>query len=275
MSLRLIIRIQEQLATLPPSEQRLANYILDHERTIIGLSAAELSRASGVSKSTATRLFKSLGYESFDTVRQQARSELNRADPGSVDPTRPARQPRPRSVEAYLDQEVQALTRTLEAIPSDTLRAAVQLLAEAPCVWAGGSRDDDPMARMLVTLMGPVRPNVRLLSGFGQPTEHQLASFRSGETLVLFGMAGRNRSLDLIAEQALSAGVTLVFVSDSKAHALPGARIVIRCQVPDGRETAYLTPVVSLLGLLSDRVAMRLGPRADRHRKLLASFAFQ
>lgn len=275
MSLRLIIRIQEQFATLPPSEQRLANYILDHERTIIGLSAAELSRASGVSKSTATRLFKSLGYESFETVRQQARSELNRADPGAVDPGRPTRPPRPRSVEAYLDQEVQALTRTLEGIPSDTLRAAVQLLAEAPCVWAGGPHDDDPLARMLVTLMGPVRPNVRLLSGFGQPIEHQLASFRSGEALMLFGMAGRTKALDLIAEQALSAGVHVLFVSDHKGHALPGAQVVMRCQVRDGREMSYLTPVVSLLGLLSDRVAARLGPRAERHRKLLASFVLR
>ena len=128
---------------------------------------------------------------------------------------------------------------------------------------------------MLVTLMGPVRPNVRLLSGFGQPIEHQLASFRSGEALMLFGMAGRTKALDLIAEQALSAGVHVLFVSDHKGHALPGAQIVMRCQVRDGREMSYLTPVVSLLGPLSDRVAARLGPRAERHRKLLASFVLR
>jgi DNA-binding MurR/RpiR family transcriptional regulator len=273
MSLRLIIRIQEQFATLPPSEQRLATYILDNERTIIGLSAAEISRASGVSKSTATRFFKSLGYESFETVRQQARSELNRAEPVTADPSRPQRQPRPRSVEAYLGQEIQALTRTLEGISSDTLRAAVQLLAEAPCLWTGGPRDDDPLARMLVTLMGPVRPNVRLISGFGQPPEHQLASFRSGDALLLFGMTGRSKPLDLIADQALSAGLHLLFVTNHRGVASPGSHIVIRCQVREGREMSYLTPVVSLLGLLSDRVAARLGPRAERHRKLLASFA--
>ncbi|MCA1772395.1 MAG: LacI family DNA-binding transcriptional regulator, partial [Halomonas sp.] len=57
-------RITAQFDTLSAQEQRVASFILDHFDDLAVYSAADLARLTGVSKSTVSRLFKRLGFES-------------------------------------------------------------------------------------------------------------------------------------------------------------------------------------------------------------------
>jgi DNA-binding MurR/RpiR family transcriptional regulator len=269
MSMRLIIRIQDQFATLSPNEKRLASYIMTHEREIIGLSATELSRAAGVSKSATTRFFRVLGYESFDTVRQQAREELNRAPPGlSVVTTRqlPSHSP-----EVYLLREVANLTRTLEGVSSDNLRAVATLFAEAPTLWIAGVGEDDTLARLAMQLLSPTRPNVRMVCDSVASIEDHIASFRAKDALLLFNIAARVPIFDMIAEQADIEGLDIVQISDLLQPSLSRARVNLRCQTGFDNGLRCITGVVSLLGLVSERVVATLGVRAERRRALIVS----
>lgn len=268
--MRLIIRIQDQFATLSPNEKRLADYILQHEREIIGLSAAELSRAAEVSKSTTTRFFRTLGYESFDMVRQQAREELNRVPPGAA-AAAARRRPPTHSPEAYLSREVANLTRTLEGLPSDSLRAIALLLAGAPTVWIAGLGADDVLARLAAQLLSPARPNVRMVCDTVTATEDQIASFQPKDALLLFTIAERTPQLDQIAEHAVLGELDIVQISDLRQPAVPRARFNIRCQTGFKDEPRGITGVVSLIGLIAERVAAQLDLRAHRRRALIAS----
>ena len=81
MSVRLSLRIQERFDKLSPAEQKLAQLILDRKDDILTYSATEMADMAEVSKATAARLFRNLGYADFNEVREQSREERNRTEP--------------------------------------------------------------------------------------------------------------------------------------------------------------------------------------------------
>ncbi len=81
MSVRLSLRIQECFDRLSPAEQKLARLIIERKDDILTYSATEMAQLADVSKATAARLFRSLGYADFNEVREQSREERNRTEP--------------------------------------------------------------------------------------------------------------------------------------------------------------------------------------------------
>ena len=81
MSTRLTLRIQERFDRLSPAEQKLARLVLDRKDDFLTFSATQMADMAEVSKATAARLFRSLGYADFNEVREQAREERNRTEP--------------------------------------------------------------------------------------------------------------------------------------------------------------------------------------------------
>lgn len=58
---------------LSPAEKTLVDVILDHQHQLARYSATELSRLAGVSKSTAARLFRRLGFQDFNQFHVKCR----------------------------------------------------------------------------------------------------------------------------------------------------------------------------------------------------------
>ena len=81
MTTRLTLAIQEHFEQLSQSERKLATLLLQRADDLLTYSATELAGMAGVSKATAARLFRSLGYADFNEVRLQAREERNLAPP--------------------------------------------------------------------------------------------------------------------------------------------------------------------------------------------------
>ncbi len=270
MLTRLAIRIQERFNVLTPREQALAGYILDHQHEVIGFSATDLARGAGVSKSTAARFFRSLGYDSFDAVRRQAREELNWAQPilGS--------EPAPRvdsvgSAQGFLTQEVTNVTRTLEGVSSDTLRIAVEALANGDRVWVAALGDDAPLAPFAVHLFSALRDGVQLLTDGNVPLELRLASLAPGDTVLLFALPPRPAGATFIARQVEAAGSALVILSDTASAMAVAGGTVLRCHIWADRERRSLTPVISILQYMGVRLTNELGSRATNRRRLIDS----
>jgi DNA-binding MurR/RpiR family transcriptional regulator len=270
MLTRLAIRIQERFNALTPREQSLASYILDHQHEVIGFSATDLARGAGVSKSTAARFFRSLGYDSFDAVRRQAREELNWSQP-ILGSTAAPRAEKAGSAQAYLTQEVTNLTRSLEGLSSDTLRAASETLAGAGRVWVAALGDDAPLAAFAVQLFSGVRDGVQLLTDGSVPLELRLASLAPNDAVLLFALPPRPPALTFIIRQAEAADSRLVVLSDTASPPLAAAAAVVRCHVWADRDRRSLTPVVSILQHMALRLALQLGSRATNRRQLIDS----
>jgi hypothetical protein len=71
----LAARIQVQYASLPGSERKVADLILDFPGEIAAYSDTELAELAGASKAAVTRLIRRLGYASFEQARHRRNVE--------------------------------------------------------------------------------------------------------------------------------------------------------------------------------------------------------
>lgn len=268
MPTRLATRIQECFDALTPSERALASYILENPNGVVGLSAAELSRAAGTSKSTTVRFFRALGYESFEAVRLQVRAELNHHQPNGWSGRRPE-SARAGSPEAYVADELTALARTHESLNSETLRAVVERLAVADRIWLLTLDDDAPLAALAEGLFLSVRDNVHILADGRTSLLVRLASVGPKDVLLVIALGHRSAEAKFAIEQVASAGAGLVVLTNTSLPSPLGADLVIRCHASSGMPGGSLTAAISTLQFVVRRLAERLGARAASRKALI------
>ena len=268
MPTRLAIRIQESLDAFTPSERTLASYILENQHLVVGLSAAELAREAGTSKSTTVRFFRSLGYESFDAVRLQARDELNRLQPGAELTTNIAIT-RSGTPEAFLADEMTAIARTHEGLNSETAKKMVERLAVAERIWIGAFGEDAPLAPLAYSQLASVRSNVNLLSDGVTAIFPKLASMGPRDVLFAITLGDRNSETRFAMEQAKAAGSGLLVVTGLAMASPIGSDVVIRCHAHSSMPNGSITAAVSVIHLIARQLGLRLGDRSTARRAMI------
>jgi DNA-binding MurR/RpiR family transcriptional regulator len=114
-------RILDIYEDLTPLERRLADVVLEHQRELASYSATELAVQADVSKATAARFFKRLGYSSYQDARQQSRGTRRWGSPLSLlegldrhDTSQPG-------IVAHLQNDIANLTRTFESLRPESI----------------------------------------------------------------------------------------------------------------------------------------------------------
>ena len=272
MSTRLALRIQQRFEKLAPSERKLAALVLERQDDLLTYSATELAGFAGVSKATAARLFRALGYSDFNEVRLQAREERNRTAPFERKPVASPEMAGSRSIGAHLQSELANLTRTFETLRSDTLSDAAEILAEAPRVWLLGLGLEDGLTRHARLLLARLRPDVQLLGAQPGAWSEDLAMTGAGDALLLISVQPRLKLLRPLVDYARTTRMAIIGVVDpgSAAWARRFARLVLPCHGAGPHPGASNTALVSTIHLLAAALAARLGRSAAQRTGLLA-----
>jgi DNA-binding MurR/RpiR family transcriptional regulator len=255
-------RVLDTYDEMPRGERRLADLVLEEPRAVLDQSASELAVRAGVSKATAARFFKRLGYSSFRAAKHDARSL---AGPQRGIAPAPTGHP-PLELSAHLQTEVQNLVKTIEQQRSDEVTKALRALAHGEKLWVIGFGDDYPLAHLARALLIRVRPDIRMIpiGGFSIPEE--FASLSPADTVLGFGVGRRTRALRNVLRSARHAGAQIVFVTDLTGR-LEGEGIVLRCRARGLGAFDSFTGAVSLLHYLCAALAQRIGePAMDRLR---------
>lgn len=71
-----VLRLRTSLPGLRPSEQKVAQYIIDHPEEVVNISVTELSRRSGVSDATVVKLSQRIGYVGYQDLKINLAKEL-------------------------------------------------------------------------------------------------------------------------------------------------------------------------------------------------------
>ncbi len=271
MGTRLALRIQDRFEGLTPSEQKLAALLLDRPDEILTFSATELAGLAGVSKATAARFFRNLGYADFNDVRLQAREERNRTGPVQQVPM-PVEAPEgAATVPTHLQVEMANLTRTFEELRSDMLGSIAERLATAERVWVAGLGPEGGLARHARIHMARVRPSVHLVSENTGSWAEELASTGPSDALLVIVLRPWPKVIDAILDFAKTTRLGTIVVTDptgaarSRRHG--ATPLVCHISTP-GAETSHTT-VLSMLHLVANAVAARLGAAARRRRDLI------
>lgn len=264
--------IQESITAaydqLPPGEKRLADTILARLNNLASYSATELAADAGVSKATAARFFRHVGYQSFGHARRQARAEAHLASPlyalAGVNP-------KERSVDAlsrHVAADIRNLSETFRQPNVAALAQAVKLLARAPRVRVIGMRNGHFVASYAAYLLAQLREEVICLPGAAMTLAEELAALGCGDVLLVIDFRRRSALLQSVVEAARREGVQLVFIASPGMPALSRPDDVVMHCLTDGASIfdSYVA-AVSIANYLCAAVAKELGKKS---RKRLA-----
>jgi DNA-binding MurR/RpiR family transcriptional regulator len=271
MSDRLILRIQERFDQLSASEQKMARLLVERKDDILTYSATQLASMAEVSKATAARFFRSLGYADFNEVRLQAREERNRTGPYRYSIGDSQERAFGRPIGSHLELEIANLTRTFEELRPDKLNEAAEVLREAPRVWFLGVGLEEGLARYGRLLLARLRHEVLQLSTHGAWAE-DLAMTGPRDALVVITVRPWPRVLRPILEYAKTTRVNVVTITD-KMSALAAQRYsktVIPCHVTSYGLGPSYTAIASTLRLLAIAFATRAGESAMQRADIIA-----
>lgn len=256
-------------AQLPAAERRLADTVLARRDALLGYSATELAALAGVSKASAARFFRRLGFADFQAFRAAVRAEAAGGAP-RPQPVDAAARPRRRDLSGQLAEHAERDRQVLQRLPvlvdAAALAAAVELLARARRVAVLGLRNAQVVALYAQSLLHQLRPQVGLLAGLAARESEALADLGAGDLLLAVDLRRRTTRLPALVRAARAAGVRVLLLSDAPLSPLEAdADTVLRIPTHDAQVfDAYVAPI-SLVNFLAAALAER-APAAVRQR---------
>lgn len=251
---------------LPPGEHKLADIMLSKLSNLASYSATELAAEAEVSKATAARFFRRVGYKSFGHIRRQARAEAHLASPlyalAGVNPKERATDALSRHVAA----DIRNLSETFRMQAAPQFAQAAALIAKATRVRVIGMRNGHFVALHAAYLLAQLRQDVAPLPGSAMTLAEDLASLGKGDVLLVVDFRRRAAMLQTVVRAAREAGVRLVFLASPGMSALsrPG-ELVLHCITGGASVFDSYVAAVSVVNFLGASVAKELG-RSGRKR---------
>ena len=261
------VRIDELVAerhdALSPPERRAAATLLEHIDDLATYDADELAELAGVSKATMSRLFRSLGFASFDEVREHLCELRAAGEPTLVDGTPDAK--------ALAAAEHGAILR---AIGHPLVPEVAGLIALADRVLVLGWRNSYPVALHLREQLAQARSDVQVAPLAGQTTGEELVGLGPDDVVVIVGFRRRPASFgDLIAE-ARGTGAAVVLIGDPTAatHASK-ATVWLECPLQHLLAFDSYAAPMALASVLADAVLAACGHAgSSRVRKITEAY---
>jgi DNA-binding MurR/RpiR family transcriptional regulator len=254
-------RIDRSYGELSPQEQRAADFILDHLTDLAIYSGTELAQRSGVSKATVSRLFRRLGFENAQEVREHARTLRSSGVPvGGASAGSSA------DLSAHLVREVENLRRCLDALGPERLEQATALLVNSRSVVVVGQRNSFAPALHLREQLAQGRSGVLLAPQPGQTLAEEFAERDARDVAVVFGFRRRAAGFGRLMQSVAARGVPIVLIGDGSARRYAEfAAVWIECPIDSVSPLDSYASAMSLVNVLASS-ALGTRPRESRTR---------
>ncbi|GAB3605629.1 MurR/RpiR family transcriptional regulator HpxU [Conyzicola nivalis] len=236
----LAARIEAGYGYLSPQEQRAADFLREHIADLAVYNSTEVARLSGVSKATVSRLYRRLGFENAEALREHVRGLRASGTPLASDATT--------SHSEHLDRELANLRSALAGLD---LAPAASLIAGARRVLVVGFRNSYPMALHLRQQLAQAREGVQLAPLPGQSIGEELAALGADDVVVLVGFRRRPRGFARVLALVESSEARSVLLTDAPRL---GADVVIECPVDSVTAFDSYAAAASVISLLAAAV---------------------
>lgn len=222
-----LLRVTDALAELNPSEQKLAELVLDFPGEMAGYTATEIAELANVSNATVSRFVRRIGYRSFDEARRAVRDE-QRA--GTALLRFAATPPAPGSaVAAHYDTTLQNLELTYGGLEDEAVDSLARAMVAARRVWFVGFRAGQSFAQYLGWQTSQVLANTTVLPRAGETLAESLASLSERDVVVLIALRRKTKMVAAVAEAARFANADLAVLEDRPSPELSNARWQLSC----------------------------------------------
>jgi len=250
-------RIDAGYRELSPQEQRAADFMRDHLADLAVYNATEVARLSGVSKATVSRLYRRLGFDSAEELRDHVRAIRGSGTPLATAP--------PAGFAEHLEQELANLRSALTDLD---LGPTASLIAGARRVLVIGFRNSYPIALHLRQQLAQARDGVELAPLPGQSVGEELASLAAEDVVVVLGFRRRPSLFPALIEALAASPARTVLLTDAGGRRY-ASRVdrIIECPVDSVSAFDSYAAVASVVNLIGSAV---LGARLDSGRARIA-----
>lgn len=255
------VRIRRLYPDLSATERQLADVVLAQYDTVFAYSATELAQQAQVSKASAARFFRRLGFDDFNGFRAAMRA--------AATPQAPLHRMAPRAtrkhggIEARLQthaaRDAGCLDRVPATIDAAAIEQGIERLARAKRVWVIGYRNAHTVAFYAHALLHQVRAQVRLVDEAAGRESEWLADLEPGDLVFAIDLRRRTRRLTQLLEAVHAGGTPIVLMTDVLVSALDAKAVAVLrspshfAQIFD----AYVAPI-SLVNFIACEVAARM-----------------
>ncbi|OLN21974.1 RpiR family transcriptional regulator [Domibacillus antri] len=125
MSSGALVLLEEMKELLPPSEQKIAEFILQKPEKVVRMTISELGEESQTSSAAVTRLCKSLKLKGFQDLKVRISGDLGRKKEVGTRDIKP-NEPVEATIHKVTDLAVQTLLETAELLDSEEMLRAVE-----------------------------------------------------------------------------------------------------------------------------------------------------
>ncbi|WP_027965356.1 MurR/RpiR family transcriptional regulator [Halalkalibacillus halophilus] len=128
-----LVILKEMADHLPPSEQKIANYILKNPEASIMLTALMLGQKSETSSAAVIRMCKSLGFKSFQELKLRVAGDLqveSSTEYRDIEPNESNRE----IIDKVTSNTLQTIKDTVDILDVKELEQAISILREASSV---------------------------------------------------------------------------------------------------------------------------------------------
>ncbi|CAN5173557.1 MurR/RpiR family transcriptional regulator HpxU [soil metagenome] len=241
-------RLAAAYTELSPQEQRAADFLRDHLADLAIYNATEVARLSGVSKATVSRLYRRLGFESAEELRDHVRALRNTGTPLATTAS---------VLDVQLEQEFANLRAAFAGLD---LTPAATAIANARRVLVIGFRNSYPMALHLRQQLAQARGGVEIAPSPGQTVGEELADLTAADVVVLFGFRRRPQQFAALVETLEKGPAALILVTDAGGRRFAagavsnGATHLIECPIDSAAAFDSYAAVASVISALAAAV---------------------
>jgi DNA-binding MurR/RpiR family transcriptional regulator len=125
-----LVMLSDMLTKLPPSERKIARFILENPQESISLTASELGKRSSTSGAAVIRLCKSLDLKGFQDLKLRIAGDLQKTTVGGfrdIEPNESAVS----IIEKMTNNSIHTLQETTELLSTEELESAIKVLKNA------------------------------------------------------------------------------------------------------------------------------------------------
>lgn len=261
-------RIKRVYASLSPSECKLVDVLLTKQYELASYSATELAKLAGISKSTAARCFKHLGFRDFNQLRMQLRAHVthhlsplthleNKQPPAEADALN--------SFYQHIEVEKLKLDETLNSLLPESLAQALTLLLGAKRVWVVGFRNSYATAFYAQSVFSHVLNDVCLLNEGSVKIADNLADLSQYDLFFIVDFPRRLNLLNQLVEVATFYKVPMIILSDAPISSVSAqAKVVLPCCIKNNYVFDSYTAGLSLVNYLANELVKRIPAQAQK-----------
>lgn len=254
-------RLRESYSSLPASERKIADLMLDFPGEVAAYSATELAELAGGSKAAVTRLTQRLGFDSFEEARRTARDKQDWGSPVYLLSKGSEAEGFAANVERHFKEDIDAIKRTFDELSEETFEQIVKAICKAKRVWILGYRNSRYFAGYLRWQMIQVRGDVHLLPDAGETLAEYLCEINKGDLIIIVGFRRRVPEVSQALKWARESSVQTLFITDPSARSSNLSTWTVRCETRGSDLFDHYAAAMSFFHFLSVAIVARTGLR--------------